>query len=207
VTLVQSWADCQYVYQAELDDYLAHPENFVRPPQPPSMPTITKVIRVVGHTVDTLGAWSGWTGGLCLIGLLIGGHAVRFGTSLQVVAWSWLPFVARGLAQCLYMWLTQDPIFNPGLSGLVFDDTPPPPGGGYFYVMPTQGQQIWSALLSHVDLYLFWHLFLVVGGLRRAAGLTGKKAALVTAIVSIILALIGLLPTLLPRTLGRLRFF
>jgi hypothetical protein len=206
-TLVRSWADCQYVYQAELDHYVAHPDDYVRPPQPPAMPIITKVMRIAGQTVDALGAWIAWTAGICLLCLLIGSHPVRLGTALQIVAWSWLPFVVRGLAQCVYMWLTQDPIFNPGLSGLVFDDTPPPPGGGYFYVMPTQAQQIWSALLSHVDIYLFWHLSLVIGGLRRTAGFSGKKAALATAILVLVLALIELLPTLLPSTLGRLRFF
>jgi hypothetical protein len=206
-TLVRSWADCQYFYQAELDHYLAHPNDYVRPPQPPVMPTITKVIRIAGQLVDTMGAWIIWTGGLCLISLLLEQQGIRLSTFLPIVAWSWLPFVVRGLAQCMYMWLTQDPIFNPGLSGLVFDDTPPPPGGEIFYVTPTQGQQIWSTLLSSVDMYQCWHLALVVIGLRRSAGFTVRKAILVTTIVVVILALIALLPILLPRTLGRLRFF
>jgi hypothetical protein len=206
-TLVRSWADCQYVYQAELDHYLAHPDNTVRPPQPPAMPTVTKVMRFLGQMLDTTGAWIGWAGGLYLVGLLLRQREARFVTTLKVVAWSWLPFVVRGLAQCLYMWLTQDPIFNPGLSGLVWDNTPPPPGGGYVYVMPTQGQLVWSALLAHLDVYLLWHLGLTVNGLRSLAAFKGKKALLVTAIVALFLGTVGLLPTVFGDTFSRLRLF
>jgi hypothetical protein len=204
VTLVRSWADCQYFYQAELEHYLAHPDAYARPPQPAVMPRITVLMRIAGRLLNTLAAWIGWTGGLYLVGLL-NRREVRFSAILQIVAWSWLPFVVRGLAQSVYMGLTQDPIFNAGLSGLVFDDTPPPPGGGYPYVMPTTGQRLWSALLAHVDVYLFWHLASVVGGLQRVAGLRRGKAWRNASIVVLFLAGMVLLPNILD--LGRFRLF
>ena len=206
-TLVRSWADCQFFYQAELEYYLAHPGEFGRPPQPASAPIITKLMRMVGQLLNTAAAWIGWTGGLYLIGLLLGQRDIRFGTVLKIVAWSWLPFIIRGLAQCAYMWLTKDPIFNPGLSGLIRDNTPPPPGGGYHYIMPTKGQLIGSALLAPLDAYLFWHLGLIVGGLKTHAGYPIRKALLVSVIVGLTLLFIGLLPTIFGNALGQFRLF
>jgi hypothetical protein len=125
---------------------------------------------------------------------------------LRIVAWSWAPYVLRSIVQCLYMWLTGDPIYNPGLAGLVLDSTPPPPGGGYTYVMPTSAQQLWAALLAHLDVYLFGQLALVVLGLRREAGLQRKKALIVTALVGLFLGAVVIL-TSFGGSLGRLRLF
>jgi len=204
---VHSWANCRYIYQVELDQYTSHPDSRVRPPQMRSTPLPTVLIRIGGQLLNTAGAWIGWAGGLYLVGLLLGERNVRFGTTIKIVAWSWLPFVVRGLAQCLYMWLTQDPIFSPGLSGLILDNTPPPPGGGYTYVAPTSAQRIWSALLAHLDVYLLWYFWLVVNGLRSMAAFKRRKALLVTTIVALFLGSLGLLPTGCGNTLGHLRLF
>jgi hypothetical protein len=207
VTFVQAWAECRYFYQAELDHYLANPGAFGRPPQMASMPTITKVMRIAGHTANTIGAWVVWTGVLALTGLLLGRRDVRLSNTLRIVAWSWLPYLLRGLVQAGYLWLTQEPIFNPGLSGLIWDDTPPPPGGDYTYVAPTSGQLLWAALLSYVDVYLIAQLVLIVGGLRGKAGYTFRKALIATAIVALILALLALLPALFAGSFARFRLF
>lgn len=207
VVLVGSWAQCQYLYQAELNHYLANADTFGRPPQLASMPVITKVMRIAGQLLSTIAAWIGWTGGLYLVGLLLGRRDVRLGTMLRVVAWSWLPFVVRGLAQSGYMWLTCDPIFNPGLSGLIWDNTPPLPGGGYAYVAPTSSQQLWAALLSHLDVYLIWQLGLIASGMRRTAGFRLKVALLATSIVALALASLNLLPVLFADTFRQLRLF
>jgi hypothetical protein len=206
VTFVRSWADCQYFYQSELAHYLAHPDAYVRPPQRAVMPRITVLIRIAGRLLDMVAAWIGWTGGLYLVGLFDRREA-RFSAILRIVAWSWLPFVVRGLVQSVYMGLAQDPIFNAGLSGFVFDNTPPPPGGGYPYVMPTTSQRLWSALLAHLDVYLFWHLALVVVGLQRIAGLGRRKAWVNTTVVFFFLVAMVLLPTCFGNSLQRFRLF
>jgi hypothetical protein len=63
-TFVHSWADCRFFYQAELDQYLAHPDTYGRPPQMASMPLITVLIRTGGQLLSTIAAWIGWAGGL-----------------------------------------------------------------------------------------------------------------------------------------------
>jgi hypothetical protein len=205
--VVRSWADCQFFYQAELDHYLAHRDDYVREPQPASMPLITVLVRIGGQLLHTGVAWAGWTAGLALVGLLLGQREVRLVDILQIVAWSWLPFVVRGLAQCLYMGLTQDPMFNAGLSGLIWDNTPPPPGGGYTYVMPTSSQRFWAALLARLDVYLIWHLGLVVNGLRGVAGFKRSRALLATSIVALCLGFLGLLPAVFENTFRQFRLF
>ena len=204
---VKSWTECRHVYQVELDRYLSSSDEIVRQPEMRPIPVLTALVRAGGQLLSTVGAWVGWAGGLYLVSLLLGEREMRLSTTLRIVAWSWLPLVLRGVVQCLYMWLTRDPIYNPGLSGLVFDNTPPPPGGGYTYVMPTSAQQLWSALLARLDVYLFGQLALVFRGLQHAAGLQRKKALMVTAIVGLVLGGLGLLPAAFGGTLGRLRLF
>jgi hypothetical protein len=205
--LARSWADCRFFYQAERAVYLSQPGTYGREPQMASIPLLTVLIRVGGQLLSTVAAWMAWAGGLYLAGLLLGQREASFVTTLKVVAWSWLPFVVRGLAQAIYMQFAQDPIFNSGLSGLVWDNTPPPPGGGVGYVMPTQGQQVWAALLSRVDLYLFWHLALVVSGLRKTARYPRQKAIATTLIVALALGALGLVPALFGNTFRSFRLF
>jgi hypothetical protein len=204
---VRSWAECRYFYQAEWAYYQAHPAHSGFQPQQASLPVLTVWIRIGGQLLRTAAAWMAWTAGLYLIGQLLGQREARLGTTLKLVAWSWLPFAVRALAQSLYMGLAQDPIFNPGLSGLVWDNTPPPPGGGYRYVMPTRSQELWAAVLSHVDLYLFGHLALVVRGLRSETGYPPKKALAMTAIVALVLGALCLAPTMFGNNFRQLRLF
>jgi hypothetical protein len=204
---VGSWTECRYIHQVELDQYLSDPGAVVRQPERRPVPVLTVLIRVGGQLLASAGAWVGWTGGLALISPLLGEGKTRFGTLARVVSWSWLPIVLRGVIQCLYMYLAGDPIYNPGLSGLVLDSTPPPPGGGYGYVTPTPAQQLWAVLLARLDVYLFAHLALLVRGLRRASGLQRRKALIVTSIVGLCLGGAGILVGTLGGTLGHLRLF
>jgi hypothetical protein len=204
---VQKWAECQYLYQVERARAAAQPDALVRPPEPVPVPVPTVLIHIAGELLYKVVIWGAWSVGLYLVGLLLGQREARLGATLKVVAWSWLPFVVRGLVQCVYMALTQDPIYNPGLSGLVWDHTPPPPGGGYRYVMPTQGQQVWAALLARVDLYLVWHLAWIVAGLRGVAGYAQRKALVATGIVAGLLGALSLVPAVFSTALGQFRLF
>jgi len=206
-SFVRSWTDCRYFYQAEMGVYLANPGAFVRPPEQAALPVPTVLIRIAGQVVNMLVTWVGWAGSTYLLALLLGQTSLPLGTAIRVIAWSWLPFVVRGVAQCGYMWLTGDPIFNPGLSGLFVDNTPPAPGGGYHFLMPTQRQVILAALLSQVDVYLFWQLGLMVRGLQRSGGFTFRKALTITLVVVTVMASLGLLPSIFQETFSRFRFF
>jgi hypothetical protein len=195
------------MYQLQLEQYTAHPDAFGRAPEFVLAPLTTVLLRIGGRLVNLAGQWIAWTGGLWLAALLMGERDLHPGTTARIVAWSWLPLVLRGLVQSIYMGLSGDPIHNPGLSGFVLDNTPPPPGGGYRYVMPAQGEQILAALLSRLDIYGFWHLGLIVAGLRREGRLPYIKSIVLVAVVGTVLLLLGLLPVLFPNTLMRFRFF
>jgi hypothetical protein len=204
---VHKWAECQFLYQAERAHAAAHPDAIAPPPASASLPVLTVLIGIAGELLYTAITWGASSIGLYLVGLLLGQREARLGATFKVVAWSWLPFVARGLVQCVYMALTQDPIYNPGLSGLVWDHTPPPPGGGYHYVMPTQGQQVWAVLLAWADVYLVWHLALVVSGMRRVAGYARKRALAATLIVAGVLGALGLVPVVFGTAFRQFRLF
>jgi hypothetical protein len=204
---VQKWAECQFLYQAERTYAAARADAYSRPPQPASLPVLTVLLGIAGELLYTAATWGAWSAGLYLASLLLGQREAHLGATFKVVAWSWLPFVARGMVQCVYMALTRDPIYNPGLSGLVWDNTPPPPGGGYNYTMPTQGQQVWAALLAQVDLYLFAHLALIVTGLRGAVGCARRTALAATGIVAGVLGALGLVPVVFDTAFRQFRLF
>ncbi|MBN1641282.1 MAG: hypothetical protein JXA09_08600 [Anaerolineae bacterium] len=206
-TVVWTWADCRYLDEMQMAQYRARPDDYGAPPEPVRPPLITPVMRIAGRVVSAASGWIGWAIGLFLVGLLLGLDDLGFATGLKIALWSWLPYVVCALAQCLYMGLTGDPIYNPGLSGLVLDQTPPPPGGGYVYVMPTQGQLLSSELLARVDLYLFWRLALVAAGVRRQADQAWWKGLLIALGVGGMLLAIALLPAFFPGAFTRFRFF
>jgi hypothetical protein len=168
---------------------------------------MTLTLRAAGRVLGTVGTWIIWAGGLYLATILLGGNGASFGGLLKLVVWSWTPYVVRGLIQSVYMWLTHDPIYNPGLSGLVIDHTPPPLGGGQRYVMPTHGQVALGTFLSRLDVFLLWQLALVAAGLTTVGKLSRKKAILATLIIWVSLVLLGMVPDLFPGTFSRFRFF
>jgi hypothetical protein len=207
LVFVQSRADCQHIYQIQLDYYAQHPEQPGCPTEAPSPPTMTLVLRAGGRVFGTIATWLVWAGGLYLAVIVLGQHGLSFGILLKLVLWSWAPYVVRGLIQIVYMWLSDDPIYNPGLSGLVIDHAPPPLGGGQRYVMPTHVQLALAALLSRLDVYLVWQLSLVLGGLGTASKLSRKQTALVTLVIWLVLVLLGIIPAVSPDTFSRLRLF
>ena len=112
-----------------------------------------------------LGVVAGWllVGWLLhLVLTLMGGRAPSLQT-LNVVAWAGLPFALRHLVRIGAMLAEDSLIAYPGLSGFA--------GAGQ------GGTAIFAgALLALVDIYLTWHIVLLITGVRAGDGLAPAKA-------------------------------
>jgi len=171
-----SHADSYYFYQEQLEFYAQNPENArFAPTQPTFAPLMTILIRMGERLAVLFGSWALWAVALYLICIFTGQRDATFGTMVKLTLWSWTPYIVRGLLQSAYMFLTHDPIFNPGLSGLVLDNAPPPMGQ-YEYVMVPRQTRLLGTALSYVDVYLFWHVALVLTGVPIFTKLSRKQA-------------------------------
>ena len=171
-----SHADSYYFYQDQLEFYAQNPENArFAPTQPTFAPLMTILIRMGERLAVLFGSWALWAVALYLICIFTGQRDATFGAMVKLTLWSWMPYIVRGLLQSGYMFLAHDPIFNPGLSGLVLDNTPPPMGQ-YDYVMIPRQTRLLGTALSYVDIYLFWHVALVLTGLPIFTKLSRKQA-------------------------------
>jgi hypothetical protein len=136
-----------------------------------------------------LGVWIGWllvSGLLHLVVTLLGGRGETL-YSVNLVAWASLPFVARDLVRMVSMLISRQLIEKPGLSGFAAPD----PGGGVTYL---------AALLTVVDIYLIWHLLLLVIGVRTGNGLSlGKGSGGVLFTIGLVVGLQALLDFLINR--------
>jgi len=100
---------------------------------------------------------------LHLVVTLLGGRGETV-YSVNLVAWASLPFVVRDLVRIVAMLASGELIESTGLSGFA----PPDPSGGVTYL---------AALLSVIDIYLIWHVLLLITGVRAGNGLSLRKAA------------------------------
>ncbi|MBN2391201.1 MAG: YIP1 family protein, partial [Anaerolineae bacterium] len=161
-TYAGSHADSYYFYQDQLEFYAQSPENArFAPTQPTFVPLMTILIRIGERLAVLFGSWALWAVALYLMCIFTGQRNATFGAMVKLTLWSWMPYIVQGLLQSAYMFLTHDPIFNPGLSGLVLDNTPPAMGL-YDYMMIPRQTRLWGTVLSYVDVYLFWHIALVL---------------------------------------------
>lgn len=133
---------------------------------------------IIPSVVGLLGLWLRWfiIGGLLhLASTLLGGRG-SMRSALGLTAWALLPLAIRDLLQAGYILLTKHPIASPGLSG--------------FVVAVEGGALFLSQILKQTDLFLLWHLILLVVGLRRTDGLSRGKAWLSVLLV-VLLVLIA----------------
>lgn len=124
-----------------------------------------------------MGVWIGWlfVGGLLhLLLTLLGGRGVT-SAAMNVVAWASLPFALRDGVRFVYMLATRQTIARSGLSGL----TLPEGGASVFF----------AGLLALVDVYLVWHIVLIVVGVRAGGGVTRGKA-IFSAVATVLSALL-----------------
>lgn len=134
----------------------------------------------------TFKVWIGWllVGGLIHLLLTLLGGRGDTGSAMNLVAWASLPFAIRDLVRTGALLISQKTISTPGLAGFG----------------PTNGTSMGmflTAFLGFVDIYLIWHILLLIAGARTAQGLTSMKAtaAVILAILLIVSlqALIGFL--------------
>ena len=194
--------DMARIMEASLDG-LPPQTRGVATPQAASGLSVVTVVRAAGQVLGTFVAWLTWAGLLYLASTFLGQNGAHFGGFFAMVAWTWMPYTVRGFVQAAYTAVTQNAIYNQGLSGLVVDRTPTAAGlvrgafplGGAL-TGPTRGDQVLAALLARVDVYLIWYLVLVVLGVAAFARLNAKKAVVATLVIWVLFTLVGLLPTL-----------
>lgn len=112
-----------------------------------------------------LGVWIGWllVGGLLHLVLTLLGGRGNTGGALNLVAWASLPFAVRDGVRIIAMLSTHQLIQNPGLSGFA-----PTGNGGWSAFL--------AALLALIDLYMIWHILLLVTGVNAGDGISRGKA-------------------------------
>jgi hypothetical protein len=137
---------------------------------------------IIPAVTGLAGLWLGWpilSGLLHLLSTLLGGRGSNAST-LNVVAWSSLPFAIRDLLRVIFMGIAKHEILSPGLSGFI----PGAQGVAGFL----------SNLLKHVDLFLIWQVVLLVIGLYLFDSLSRSKTWLTVLLVQLVslLALAGM---------------
>ena len=140
--------------------------NYMQAQQATQGPVFNYVMPMVGSLT---GLWVGW---LLLAGLLHFGSTLLGGrgsmqSALNIVAWASLPFAVRDILRIVFMLAAGHPIVSPGLSG--FLTTP-----GFL-----------TQLATRVDIFLLWHLILLIIGFSLTDGLPRAKA--VTGVVVVVL--------------------
>lgn len=108
--------------------------------------------------------WLGWliTGGLLhLIITLFGGRGSTV-DSLNIVAWSSLPFAIRDLVRIIYTLSTHHLIQNSGLSGFIS------PGDSSLLIYLQQ-------LLGIIDIYVIWATILIILGVNQSTKIKTSK--------------------------------
>ena len=113
-----------------------------------------------------------WVGWLLLAGLLHFGSTLLGGrgsmqSALNIVAWASLPFAVRDILRIIFMLAAGHVIISPGLSGFI----------------STSG--FVSQLLTRLDIFLLWHVILLVIGFALTDGLARGKA--VTGVLLVII--------------------
>jgi hypothetical protein len=108
--------------------------------------------------------WLGWliVGGLLHLVLTMLGGRGNTGTSMNLVAWASIPLALRETVRIVAMLVTKGLIANPGLAGFA------PEAGSNLSVYA-------GNMLAQVDLYLLWHMVLLVLGIKAANGLSNGK--------------------------------
>ena len=141
-------------------------ENYMQAQQATQGPVFLYIMPMVGSLT---GLWLGW---LLLAALLHFGSTLLGGrgsmqSALNIVAWASLPFAVRDILRIIFMLAAGHAIINPGLSG--FTTTP-----GFV-----------AQLLTRLDIFLIWHVILLVIGFAISDGLPRAKA--VTGVVVVVL--------------------
>ena len=143
--------------------------NYMQAQQATQGPAFLYIIPMVGSLT---GLWLGW---LLLAALLHFGSTLLGGrgtmqSALNIVAWASLPFAIRDILRVLFMLAEGHTILSPGLSG--FSSS-----AGFI-----------TQLLTRLDIFVLWHVILLVIGFTLTDALPrGKAIAGVLVVVLLVL--------------------
>jgi len=145
-------------------------ENYMRAQQATQGPVFLYIMPMISSLTSL---WVGW---LLLAGLLHFGSTLLGGrgsmqSALNIVAWASLPFAVRDTLRIIFMLAAGHVIISPGLSGF----------------LSTSGFA--SQLLTRLDIFLLWHVTLLVIGFALTDGLPRGKAVMGVLLVSVLVLL------------------
>ena len=145
--------------------------NYMQAQQSMQGPVFNYVIPLVGAL---LGLWLGWLilGALLHFGSTLFGGRGSMQSALTITAWASLPFLVRDGLRIVYLLITQHPIQSPGLSGF------------------TSNAAFVSQMLSRLDLFYIWSIFLLIIGFSITDNMPRNKSISNVLIVSILLLLV-----------------
>jgi len=156
-------------------------------------PLITIVFPAVSGVLGQLVGWVIWAAALYLASMALGGRS-NFGQIFPVTVWSSFPYTVRSLLQTIYILSSNQLIENPGLSGLLGEHSS---AADLIASPPGTGEILLTGFLSRIDIFLVWHLILLVIAVGAAARLSRRKSILVTLVVWVLLTGLSLIPSLL----------
>jgi hypothetical protein len=163
--------------------------QFQQAMQATSGPVFVYVFPVIS---GVLGTWVGWllvSGLIRLVMTMLGGRGDT-GSTTNLVAWASLPFAVRDLVRLIAMLSTRQMLQATGLEG-------------FAPVEATKWNAYLAAFLALVDIYMIWHIVLLVIGVRASSSLTAGKAWIgVTVSILLVLALQALLRFLVGQLSG-----
>jgi hypothetical protein len=144
--------------------------NYMQAQQATQGPVFIYIIPMIG---SLSGLWIGW---LLLAGLLHFGSTLLGGrgsmqSALNVVAWASLPFALRDILRVVFMLASGHSIVSPGLSGFASST-------GFV-----------SQLLTRLDIFLIWHVVLLIIGFALIDALPRGKAVVGVLVVVLLVLL------------------
>lgn len=122
-------------------------------------------VYLIPAIIGLVTVWLGWIiiSSLLHLAFTIAGGRGTNASALSLVAWAALPFSLRELLRVIFVLVAKQPIVSTGLSGFV-------PANG------SNGMLFLSALLALTDLFLVWHVILLILGARRTESVSGTKS-------------------------------
>jgi len=148
-------------------------------------PTFIALTTIGGGLLALAISWLFQAGVLHFVCLPLGsqGHFIQM---FSIIAWARLPHFVRDVLQTAYIALTHKLSVHPGLSSLVATGDPLKDSTNLVY-----------ALLSRIDLFLFWNLLLLIIGVAVVSGFSRRKAVVISLGYWALTTGLGLIPVLI----------
>jgi|GEM_PF-384765 len=157
------------------------------------------ILHLFGRGAGTVINWLLWATALYLVSVFWG-RSSKFGRMFRLTLWTWVPYAIRGVLQIGFLLIGKSPIWNPGLSGFVIDRST----SGTTLIPPGVGQVALASVLGHIDLFLVWNLFLLIGGLIAFTNLRNKRAVWAVILIWAVLVGLGVIPAIIGSNLSRI---